>query len=539
MNHLLTERQPTTEKLDQCFRCEHKLDARFISTVRPLKDVMQQPFWCRCSPKLLVLPANKKGTHTCRLTGIQCENPFTKSVYFPCDSCAVEGVSICPVDGETSVVGHFLSDRCILYLVDASASKPNPFNSHMLSFETNLEHRVGTVLTAVDVCRVYSSLGNTVAYSDSPLQLPCSRIIDIAATLKGVAVLTDNGLALSDLNLSLKCHLSRSDINSIAFVTDRILAIATPSQLFFLNINDSLTPLYFLSLPQSTSKWTIHSSANSFFTLTSANRVVIGKMDGRTDPKAIQLVNSEPLYCSNPVLFGSDLDFCFVAFNKEHRIYTLSNVHFTSFHFDSRNPLQQQSLPQVGPIHISLSPVQPTPVVNGKPKVHEDKASLQICPFKPTLLCDRFLQCQQEELLTDSVIVFHGKRFSCHSSYLASFSKVLRTKFNTSSTEVVFPELEASVSDPDHFFQVFQYFYGHPMHLTVQNVGHVLSLCSSLQLELFSQSILETMTKWSDRSKPFQLQLDSNEIVTRMCSTLQRDVVLTYLDDEIVISSIF
>ncbi|KAL0242886.1 hypothetical protein GEMRC1_005449 [Eukaryota sp. GEM-RC1] len=115
----------------------------------------------------------------------------------------------------------------------------------------------------------------------------------------------------------------------------------------------------------------------------------------------------------------------------------------------------------------------------------------------------------------------------------------LQTKFNTSSTEVVFPELEASVSDPDYFFQVFQYFYGHPLHLTVQNVGIVLSLCSSLQLELLSQSIHETMKTGLDLSKPFQLQLDSNEIVTIMSSNLQRDVVLTYLDEEeVVISSI-
>ncbi|KAL0242666.1 hypothetical protein GEMRC1_005229 [Eukaryota sp. GEM-RC1] len=171
--------------------------------------------------------------------------------------------------------------------------------------------------------------------------------------------------------------------------------------------------------------------------------------------------------------------------------------------------------------------------------VSQASPSVEAFFFDPTLLQDRLLQCQQEDLLTDSVIVFHSERFSCHSSYLASFSKVLRTKFNTSSTDVVFPELEASVSDANLFFQVFRYFYGHPMHLTVQNVGHVLSLCSSLQLELLSQSILEKMTKWTDRSKPLQLQLDSNEIVTRMSSNFQRDVVLTYLDEEVVISSIF
>ncbi|KAL0242526.1 hypothetical protein GEMRC1_005089 [Eukaryota sp. GEM-RC1] len=158
--------------------------------------------------------------------------------------------------------------------------------------------------------------------------------------------------------------------------------------------------------------------------------------------------------------------------------------------------------------------------------------------FDSTLLQDRLLQCQEEELLTDSVIVFHGERFSCHSYYLASFSPFLRTKFSTSSTEVVFTELEASVSDANLFFQLFQYFYGHPLQLTVQNVDRVLSLCSSLQLELLSQSIHEKMKTGLDLSKPFQLQLDSNEIVTRMSSNFQRDIVLIYLDEEVVISSI-
>ncbi|KAL0248183.1 hypothetical protein GEMRC1_003419 [Eukaryota sp. GEM-RC1] len=375
--HLINTARPA-EILDRCFHSDHKLDVRFISTARPLKDDLQQPFWCRSSTKLLVLPATKKGTSTCRLTGIQCENPFTKSVYFPCDPCTVESVTVCAVDSETSVVGLFLPDRCILYLVDASAPKPKPSTCHTLSFDSPLKNRAGTALAASNVCRIYSSLGNAVAFSDvhipftdvtepfsplsSPLQLPCSRIIDIVATLQGVAVLTDTGIFITDLNLSLKCHLARPDINSIAFVTDTVLAITTPQQMFFLNVNDYLTPLSFLSLPQSSSPWTIHSSANSFFTLSSANRVVIGKMDGRSEPKALHLVNSHTVHPSNPVLFGNDLDFCYVAYNEDHKMYVISNVHFNAAHFDSHNPLPPQQIPPVGSIQIAPAPVQSDPV---------------------------------------------------------------------------------------------------------------------------------------------------------------------------------
>ncbi|KAL0236148.1 hypothetical protein GEMRC1_002730 [Eukaryota sp. GEM-RC1] len=143
---------------------------------------------------------------------------------------------------------------------------------------------------------------------------------------------------------------------------------------------------------------------------------------------------------------------------------------------------------------------------------------------------------KQREYLTDSVIVFHEQHYPCHSAFLSSYSSILKDHFLSSGSEVFFSQLEFVVPDADLFFQILDYLYGQPLTLTLQNMGIVLTICSSLQLSSLANTIHTVVSQGF--SKPRTLQLKSQEVLQTIRSSVQRDVVLTYKDTSLTINSL-
>ncbi|KAL0251175.1 hypothetical protein GEMRC1_000388 [Eukaryota sp. GEM-RC1] len=140
------------------------------------------------------------------------------------------------------------------------------------------------------------------------------------------------------------------------------------------------------------------------------------------------------------------------------------------------------------------------------------------------------------EFLTDKSIVFHGESYPCHSSFLSSFSPVLKEKLLSSDHEVNFPQLESIVPDADLFFQILDYCYGQPFQLTLQNLASVLSVASSLQLSSFVDAIYKIISEGF--SKPRHLQLKSEEVLQTIKSRVERDVMVSYKGKSLTISSL-
>ncbi|KAL0252042.1 hypothetical protein GEMRC1_001254 [Eukaryota sp. GEM-RC1] len=143
---------------------------------------------------------------------------------------------------------------------------------------------------------------------------------------------------------------------------------------------------------------------------------------------------------------------------------------------------------------------------------------------------------KQKQFLTDKAIVFHGQSYPCHSSFLSSFSPVFKEKLLSSDPEVNFPQLEFIVPDADLVFQILDYCYGQPFQLTFDNMTNVLSLCSALDLSSLSDSIHNIMSKGFSKSR--HLQLKSDDVLQTIKSTVQRDVMISYNDKSLTISSL-
>ncbi|KAL0251456.1 hypothetical protein GEMRC1_000669 [Eukaryota sp. GEM-RC1] len=154
----------------------------------------------------------------------------------------------------------------------------------------------------------------------------------------------------------------------------------------------------------------------------------------------------------------------------------------------------------------------------------------------PNDIVSQLYNNKQKEFLTDKVIVFHGQSYPCHSSFISSFSPVLKEKLLSSDPEVNFPQLESIVRDADLFFQILDYCYGQPFQLTLKNVGFVLTLCSALQLSSLSDSIHNVVSEGFSKSRVFQLK--SEEVLQTIKSSVQRDVMLSYKDTSLSISSL-
>ncbi|KAL0250945.1 hypothetical protein GEMRC1_000159 [Eukaryota sp. GEM-RC1] len=175
------------------------------------------------------------------------------------------------------------------------------------------------------------------------------------------------------------------------------------------------------------------------------------------------------------------------------------------------------------------------------PKASRTETTLPIKPLV-TVLSDpieivfQLFLNKQNEFLTDSCIVMHGQSYPCHSSFLSSFSPVLKEKLLSSDHEVNFPQLESIVPDAGLFFQILDYCYGQPFQLTLKNMGLVLTLCSALQLSSLSDSIHKVVSEGFSKSR--HLQLKSEEALQTIKSSVERDVMLSYKDKSLSISSL-
>ncbi|KAL0245230.1 hypothetical protein GEMRC1_009309 [Eukaryota sp. GEM-RC1] len=164
------------------------------------------------------------------------------------------------------------------------------------------------------------------------------------------------------------------------------------------------------------------------------------------------------------------------------------------------------------------------------------KIGLSRVTFNPIVIVSQLFLNKQKEFLTDKTIVFHGQSYHCHSSFLSSFSPVLKEKLLGSDPEVHFPQLESIVPNADLFFQILDYCYGQPFHLTLKNIGVVLTLCSSLQLSSLSDPIHKVISKGFSTSR--DLRLKSEEVLQTIKSSVQRDVMLSYKGKSLTISSL-
>ncbi|KAL0250833.1 hypothetical protein GEMRC1_000047 [Eukaryota sp. GEM-RC1] len=154
----------------------------------------------------------------------------------------------------------------------------------------------------------------------------------------------------------------------------------------------------------------------------------------------------------------------------------------------------------------------------------------------PNEIVSQLFLNKQKQFLTDKVIVFHGQSYPCHSSFLSSFSPVLKEKLLSSDPEVNFPQLESIVPDSHLFFQILDYCYGQPFQLTLKNMGFVLTLCSFLQLNSLSNSIHKVVSDGFSTSRHFQLK--SEEVLQTIKSSVERDVMLSYKGRSLTISSL-
>ncbi|KAL0251733.1 hypothetical protein GEMRC1_000945 [Eukaryota sp. GEM-RC1] len=143
---------------------------------------------------------------------------------------------------------------------------------------------------------------------------------------------------------------------------------------------------------------------------------------------------------------------------------------------------------------------------------------------------------KQQEFLTDVHIVFHCQSYPCHSSFLSSFSPILKEKLLSSDPEVNLPQLESLVPDADLFFQILDYCYGQPFQLTLGSIGFVLTLCSALQLSSLIDPIHRVMSEGFSKSR--HLQLKSEEVLQTIKSSVQRDVMISYMDQSLTICSL-
>ncbi|KAL0252172.1 hypothetical protein GEMRC1_001384 [Eukaryota sp. GEM-RC1] len=171
-----------------------------------------------------------------------------------------------------------------------------------------------------------------------------------------------------------------------------------------------------------------------------------------------------------------------------------------------------------------------------------------IVPHEPTLskykelssnsvdIVSQLYYNKQKEFLTDKVIVFHGQSYPCHSSFLSSFSPVLKEKLLSSDPEVSFPQLEFIVPDANIFFDILDYFYGQSFQLTFGIIGAVLAICSALDLSSLNESIQKALSEGF--SKSCHLQLKSEEVLQTIRSSVERDVMLSYKNKSLTISSL-
>ncbi|KAL0238222.1 hypothetical protein GEMRC1_012695 [Eukaryota sp. GEM-RC1] len=173
-------------------------------------------------------------------------------------------------------------------------------------------------------------------------------------------------------------------------------------------------------------------------------------------------------------------------------------------------------------------------------QVYKSCVARKLLPVKVTTnsndIVSQLYQNKQKQFLTDKSLVFHGQSYPCHSSFLSSFSPVLKEKLLSSDHEVNFPQLESIVPDPDLFFQILDYCYGQPFQLTLQNLANVLSVASSLQLSSLVDAIYKIIS--GGFSKPTHLQLKSEEVLHTIKTSVERDVMLSYKSKSLTISSL-
>ncbi|KAL0243209.1 hypothetical protein GEMRC1_005770 [Eukaryota sp. GEM-RC1] len=154
----------------------------------------------------------------------------------------------------------------------------------------------------------------------------------------------------------------------------------------------------------------------------------------------------------------------------------------------------------------------------------------------PTDIVSQLLLNKRSEVLTDKLIVVHGESYPCHSSFLSSFSSVLREKLLEADSEVNFPERDSIIPNAALLFQILDYCYGEPLYLTIENMGNVLTLCSSLQLPSLADPIHKLVSEGF--AKSCNLQLKPAEVVQQLYSSVKRDVVITYKENSVNISSL-
>ncbi|KAL0242996.1 hypothetical protein GEMRC1_005559 [Eukaryota sp. GEM-RC1] len=143
---------------------------------------------------------------------------------------------------------------------------------------------------------------------------------------------------------------------------------------------------------------------------------------------------------------------------------------------------------------------------------------------------------KQNQLLTDSLVFFHGQAYPCRSDVISSFSLVLKEKLLNSYHEVHFSQLESITSDADIFFRILDYCYGQPFELTLDNFTIIITISSLLEVTSLTQSIGKIISQGLSESR--RLQMKSEEVLQTIRSNVQQDVLLSFKDKSLTISSL-
>ncbi|KAL0236317.1 hypothetical protein GEMRC1_002899 [Eukaryota sp. GEM-RC1] len=520
--------------LTDSFSIENSFESK---SGRSLKD-FQTPWVCRAARGLVVYPTVKKNQTIYRLCRIDVETPPYSKVFLSHDLVSPESLALGSTSYDSSIFALFYPDSFILYEIGTSTSTPQPVvhACHKSTYRSPVVQPVGCIASSSSRCRVFLGSGQILASQDVILplipsnepflsnnvsNLSCVRIRSISASPTTLTVLTDDGLRIFDHNLQQLRSLSRSDIVSVSYVVDELLGVTTSSELIFLTT--SLQILYRINLPSTASPWIFHSSHDSFFTLHSGSQLVIGRMDGVHNPRAMLFKNPSDIHPSNPIVLGNTLAYFYASYSEtsdKKPGFVLWNCPLPASLFDPVSPLE---LPVT-----SSPPPHPSASVVDFTRSHSFF-------FSTSHLCSCFRDAREARQLVDTTITFCDQTNHYHSYMISLFSEVLKTETNRSLNLKNFNFLEQLLEDSSLFFSVMNAFYGSPISCSPDNFHNVTTIADKLKITQL-QSFIQSQLRRGLTDTEFQF--DSTVICQEFFSKAPRDVVLKYKGAEIPINSL-
>ncbi|KAL0246940.1 hypothetical protein GEMRC1_008146 [Eukaryota sp. GEM-RC1] len=145
---------------------------------------------------------------------------------------------------------------------------------------------------------------------------------------------------------------------------------------------------------------------------------------------------------------------------------------------------------------------------------------------------------QQENILTDTIIIYDGDSFHCHSFIISTFSSYLKQKLLQSSTSTIELANCCLLSDSDLVFSVLKTFYGQCLHVTAQSLPQLSAVASLLDFQELSEFVTERMTHGLKNFDDSSFVLDLNVVASRCISSCFHDVRVSYKNTPVKTNSV-